>query len=329
MKRRYAWAVAMTSLTLLAAACGEDDQQPAAATSAVTDKLAGLEDPRPADWSSRYPGFAAPAGGDGSLARVQREGVLRVCAQSDGAPFVSRDPSSNEVVGFEPEIMRVLAETIGVAKVEYVDTDFGSLIASVEGGQCDVGMSGLGQRSDRTKANVRFTWPYVRLGQAILVKSDAAIQQVEELAGENIGVGGGEAATEALEARRFAKEAGAGTKVSVFEGPAACYQALLNDTVAACWDNTVGAKNALEKVKGIKVALRRPYSAVGDLAPEATANPFYLTTAAPITNKRDGDLNIALAKAGAKLVQDGTQQRILERYGLWDPTQAEFVRPDA
>ena len=48
-------------------------------------------DPRPCDWAQKFPLFAPPATGDGSLERVQNAGNLTICAETDQPPGVYAD----------------------------------------------------------------------------------------------------------------------------------------------------------------------------------------------------------------------------------------------
>lgn len=299
---------------------GAAPKRPAGANATLIKNWA---DPRPAAWKTKYPLFAPPALGDGSLQRVQRAGQIKVCAQADAPPFVSQDPSSGKLVGLEPDQMADVARRLGIKKVSYVITDFASLIASVQTQKCDVGMSGLAIKTSRAQSDIRYTWPNIRLSGAIVVRSDSSINSIADLAGKTIGAGGGEGAVETLSARAFASSH-SGTSVLVYEGPTACIVALKNKTVDACWDNDVGASAETKQVSGIKTGVIAGYTYVGPFAQDLGTNPYLPVEAAPITQKNANDLNTAIAIALYQQQTDGTKQRILSKYGLWSPLQ-KFV----
>ena len=67
--------------------------------------------------------------GEDALARARREGFLRV-GYAVEAPYAFLTPEG-EVTGESPEIARAMAQQLGIPKVEWRLTEFGSLIDAI------------------------------------------------------------------------------------------------------------------------------------------------------------------------------------------------------
>ena len=97
----------------------------------------------------------------------------------DFAPYEYYDDATGEIVGIDVEIAQAVAEKMGYA-LEIVDMQFDSIIAAVDSGKVDFGMSGFTITEDR-KQSVDFSVPYTSATQAIIVPEDSAIPSVEDL----------------------------------------------------------------------------------------------------------------------------------------------------
>lgn len=105
---------------------------------------------------------AADAQEKSRLNRVLDTGVLRVGTTGDFNPMTIRDPASRSYKGFEIDAANKLAKDLGV-KVEFVPTDWKTLIAGVVADKYDIVMSGTSMNVSRAKA-VGYTHPYVYVG---------------------------------------------------------------------------------------------------------------------------------------------------------------------
>ncbi len=93
--------------------------------------------------------------------------ALRVGTAADYPPVVYEH--EGEVVGIEAELAHRLGEAIG-RRIEFVRLPFVDLIDALEAGEVDVLMSGLSITPERS-ARVRFTLPYMQIGQLALIRS--------------------------------------------------------------------------------------------------------------------------------------------------------------
>lgn len=106
-------------------------------------------------------------GDDGALARVQRAGVLRV-GYAVEAPYAMRD-ARGEVVGEAPDLARLVAQALGLARIEWVQTSFEDLIPGLQARRFDVVAAGMFVTPERAR-QVLFSDPSVRVLPGLLVR---------------------------------------------------------------------------------------------------------------------------------------------------------------
>lgn len=107
------------------------------------------------------------------LAQILSRGSLRVGTTGDFNPMSFRDTGSNEYKGFDIEAMTQLAKDLGV-NVEWVATDWASLIAGIAANRYDIFAGGSSVNMARAKT-AAFTVPYIEAGTVPLtLKPNAA-----------------------------------------------------------------------------------------------------------------------------------------------------------
>lgn len=106
------------------------------------------------------------AAGGGYLAKIKSAGKIVVASSPDWPPFEFIDPKTNQIVGYEVDIMNEVAKRLGV-KVEWRPMDFDAIIQAVKNGEVDMGVSGFSITAERFK-EVLFTIP-VHITKAQLI----------------------------------------------------------------------------------------------------------------------------------------------------------------
>ncbi|ABD56876.1 transporter substrate-binding domain-containing protein [Jannaschia sp. CCS1] len=101
------------------------------------------------------------------LTTIQEEGVIRI-GLSIFTPWSMRDVNG-ELIGFELDVGRALAEDMGV-EVEFVPTAWDGIIPALLAGNFDVIISGMSITPQRN-LTVNFTDPYAYSGMAILANT--------------------------------------------------------------------------------------------------------------------------------------------------------------
>lgn len=329
----------ISTLTLTGAACssGQEDTSATDATTSQGTSIAGADkttitdwtDPRPAEWTTKYPLFGPVKTGDGSLAAAQQKGSIVVCQTLAFEPYGYKDPKTGEIKGFEVDIIRHLAKELGIEKVEYRNLDFSGLVLGVSSGQCDAAMTGLAYRTDRASApGVKFTTPYVRLYDTVTVLKDSPIQTFEDLRGQTIA--STTATTDAQIAQDYINQKIPGTKLRLFNTLNDCYLAVIQKHAQACFMEQASASIALKTHDSLRELDETfPYLATGSFAKDGTTNPYILGACGILTSAKAGDLNLALSVAIRDMSESGKLREILENWDLWKPEQLEMIRPDA
>ena len=111
-------------------------------------------------------------------------GVLTMGTNATFPPYEYKD--GDDIVGIDAEIAQAMADKLGL-KLEIVDMDFDSLIASIQSGKIDMSLAGMTVTEER-KQNVDFTDSYATGVQVIIVKDDSDIASVDDLQDKLIGV---------------------------------------------------------------------------------------------------------------------------------------------
>ncbi len=106
---------------------------------------------------------ADPQTRESVIETIQRRGVLMV-GISTFEPWAMRD-RSGELVGFEVDVARKVAEDMGV-DIEFVPTSWDGIIPALIAGKFDVIIGGLSVRPQRN-LTINFTIPYAHSGMGI------------------------------------------------------------------------------------------------------------------------------------------------------------------
>lgn len=126
--------------------------------------------------------LATPAFAQTALDQIKTAGALRIGTEGTYAPFTFHD-STGELVGFDVEIGRAIAEQLGV-KAEFVEGPWDGLIAGIDANRYDVVINQVGITDER-KAKYDFSEPYIASKAALIVRADNAdITSFEGLSGK-------------------------------------------------------------------------------------------------------------------------------------------------
>ncbi|MFZ5570817.1 MAG: transporter substrate-binding domain-containing protein [Thermodesulfobacteriota bacterium] len=113
---------------------------------------------------------AHPAAGESVIESIQKAGVIRV-GMSTFVPWAMKD-KNGELIGFEIDVARKLAEDMGV-RVEFVPTAWSGIIPALLTGKFDVIIGGMGVTPQRN-LKVNFTNPYDYSGMSIVAHREKA-----------------------------------------------------------------------------------------------------------------------------------------------------------
>jgi cystine transport system substrate-binding protein len=126
--------------------------------------------------------FTTPVLAQTALDELKSAGVLRIGTEGTYAPFTFHD-SSGELVGFDVEIGREIAERLGV-EAQFVEGPWDGLIAGIDANRYDVVINQVGINEER-KAKYDFSEPYIASKAVLIVRGDnQEITSFEALSGK-------------------------------------------------------------------------------------------------------------------------------------------------
>lgn len=132
----------------------------------------------PTSLVSPAPAAAAPASGESLLDVVRRRGRLVVGMTLQFKPQMYRDEQTREPRGYDVELLKQMAQDLGV-RLDIQDQDFQGLIPALLAGKIDLISVGLVGRPERAKT-MWFSDPYVPYQQVLLVQASSTARDFAE-----------------------------------------------------------------------------------------------------------------------------------------------------
>lgn len=120
-------------------------------------------------------------GGGERLTQIQDRGELIVAMEGTWAPWTYHD-ESNELVGYDVEVAKAIAEKLGVG-VSFVEGEFDGLLAGVDAGRYDMVVNGVTVDEERSE-KYDFSVPYAYNRTAVIVAGESDIEKMEDLEGK-------------------------------------------------------------------------------------------------------------------------------------------------
>jgi cyclohexadienyl dehydratase len=119
---------------------------------------------------------ASAAPSRSALDEVLDRGVLRVCTSGDYRPF-SYTGGDRLYEGADIEMAQSLGQSLNV-RVEFFQTPWKDLVASIKGGQCDIAMGGISVSLERAR-DATYSLVYLKDGKTAIARCDSASQYVD------------------------------------------------------------------------------------------------------------------------------------------------------
>jgi glutamine transport system substrate-binding protein len=153
--------------------------------------------------------------------------TLRVVTDPSFVPFEMMDQESGEMIGFDMEIIREVADRAGF-DINLNTMDFNGIIPALQTGNVDIAIAGITITDKRSKI-VDFSDPYYDSGLRILVRnSENDVQEFDDLEGMKIGTKIGSTSYDYL-----TKNLDDNDGVTPYPGSSDMYMALMSGAVDA------------------------------------------------------------------------------------------------
>jgi polar amino acid transport system substrate-binding protein len=127
--------------------------------------------------------------GVSTLETVKEKGVLVAGVKDSVVPFGFVDEKSGELVGFDVDICRYIADELGV-KLELKPVTSSNRIPMLTEGKVDLLAATMTHKIERDEV-IDFSVTYFMDGQRLLVPADGGIKSYEDLAGKKVGTAKG------------------------------------------------------------------------------------------------------------------------------------------
>jgi ABC-type amino acid transport substrate-binding protein len=158
-----------------------------------TTATGAASSPSAAASASAAPSAPASFAADSTMGKIQATGKLVCGTKFDVIAFGFKNPTTNEVEGFDADLCREIATALGV-EPEFVEAISANRLPFLKEDKVDIVISTMTRNEERL-AEIDFSKIYYLAGQKILVKSDSTYQKVEDLAAANVKVCTGEGST--------------------------------------------------------------------------------------------------------------------------------------
>jgi polar amino acid transport system substrate-binding protein len=242
-------------------------------------------------------------------AGARAQAVLRWGADpSGGAPYVFSDPAHpDRYIGYELEMVEALAAAMNRRPV-FVPTDWETIVTSLQRGEFDVIVNGLEPTEDRARV-ILFSKPYYIFRLQLTVrKNETRIASLEDCRARMVGTLGNTAASRLMEKEGIP-----------FKGYA--------DPVGAYRDLELGRIDAVLMDVPTEMFYARQNPRL-----KPAGEPFMRGAYVIGLRKGDEALKAEVDAAIDRIIRDGTLERILRKWNLWDEAQEELkaaARTDA
>lgn len=196
-----------------------------AAAVAVSACTSGSATTAPGGASSPPGSAQAPASfaADSTMGKIKATGKLVCGTKFDVIAFGFKNPTSNEVEGFDADICREIATALGVTP-EFVEAVSANRLPFLKEDKVDVVISTMTRNPDRLK-EIDFSKIYYVAGQKILVKAASPHKSVDDLVAAKVKVCSGEGSTSE---KNLASKGVAQANIVLFKTYAEAAQALLD-----------------------------------------------------------------------------------------------------
>jgi len=234
-------------------------------------------------------------------ANIRAQQTLRWGADpSGGAPYVFNDPAHpDQYIGYEKEMVDALAAAMG-RQAEFVPSDWETLVSALNRRSFDVIVNGLEPTADRQK-QIQFSKPYYIFQLALTVrKDDERIHSLADCRNKVVGTLGNTAASRLLQSE--------GVPFKEYAEPLTAYRDLELKRIDAVIMDVPAEVFYESKSTTLKRA----------------CDPFFRGTYNVGLRKGEDELKGQIDAAIDQIRNDGTLEKILRKWGLWNDAQLEL-----
>ncbi|KAF7599613.1 MAG: ABC transporter substrate-binding protein [Candidatus Dactylopiibacterium carminicum] len=229
-----------------------------------------------------------------ALDDIKARGTLICGTQNASAPYAFQDPASRTFVGYDVDMCKALAKSLGV-KLEHRPLSTEARIPELKMGRVDLVAGSMAYLPERAE-QVDFSLQYLQGAIKVMVKKDSGIKTLADLAGRKVCASKGSSSA-AIAARVLPK-----AQVLTFQDVASCYLGLQSDKV----EGFTAGELALKCFEIDSQGKGNPVMMV----PE----PTYVEHMGIVTNKNNPKLIAAINEAILQMDKSGELSATFEKW---------------
>lgn len=227
---------------------------------------------------------------DPALADLQKAGVLKIATEGTYAPFSYHDKTTNQLTGYDIEIITAVAGKLGV-KPQFSETAWDSIFAGLQAKRYDL-VANQVSVTDERKGLYDLSAPYTKsTGVVVVASSNTSITSVADVKGKT--------AVQSATSNWAGIAKNAGASVQPVEGFTQSVTLIKDGRADLTFNDNLAALDYLKSTgdSGVKVAFQ-------------TQDVVYQAFAL----RKNSGLLPAINKALADLAADGTLTKISQKY---------------
>jgi ABC-type amino acid transport substrate-binding protein len=272
--------------------------------------------------------FLAPAASYASadtLDDIRASGTVQIGQGIMGLKPIIWQNTDGSYSGYEYDMLQYILAKIGVKKFEYVTTEWSTLFPGLKSKRWDIVFSGVAITQERASGGeAKFTRPYFMYLDYVIVPKASSYHDLADLKGK---VAASVLGTmDSLTAHNLADK-GAFSEIKDFNTFGEPFVALRNGQVDAVVIDQTTLKGQQDNMGDLRV-LAGPY--FYEPKPEwkdaESKAPYKLGAVGLAVRADDTRLLAALNQAIDDMYSDGTNEKILKKYGVWDPALANPLK---
>lgn len=260
------------------------------------------------------------------LPAIQETGELLVAVGLMGTkPYVWKNDQTGLYEGYEPELLEELTTRIGIDGWDYAITEWTTMIPGLKAERWDAIFSGMSVTQERVQgAGIEFSDPYFMLYDHVIVLEDSPITTMDDLKDKTVASPLG--TLDAVNAQMLV-DAGKAAEFMAFNTFNEPFVALTNgqvDAVVLDQGTLLGMREEITNLRTVGEPIF--YQPKPEWVEAEAAAPYRFGATAMGMRADCTDLRDAVNAALKAMDEDGTRQRILEKYGAWSPEQVTLMK---
>ena len=234
-----------------------------------------------------------------TLSTVKERGKMIFGLEAQYKPFEFRD-ENNEIIGYDIDVATEIGNRLGNVAPAPVDTNWSTVIQSLNNGDFDLILGGMTATAERFK-RVNFSYPYMDASSGLLVTKASGISKPSDMDGKSVAAGAGTPQINQLELAAGEHSISYKGDIKTFDDDTVAVAAMKAGRIEAYASTLVSLLSLAQSVDGVTVI---PFTSE-KWSQEFTAMAF---------RKEDDTFRNAINGIIVDMKEDGTLGKLQEKW---------------